>query len=207
MKKKTTASQDNLKGNINKSSLGILNTLKEDIMTSIMSENDEKNISVEDQENKYLNEQKGKASKEEKSKKVEDENSNSEKEENCKSNNISKNNTVKEYESKGVKDEFGKRENTPDEGQSKVDVEEKRVNNLKSEEENNEKAHVKSSKKRKRSKRSFMLDDTVIQRLNLLKLCMSNKDLSTIVEDAVNQYFDSNKESIDKIFDIYDKVK
>lgn len=205
MKKKSTVSQDNLKGNISKSSLGILNTLKEDIMTSIMSEKDENNISLKDQENKYLNEQKCNIAKEEKSKKVKDQNSTNEKEENCRSTNVSKNNTAKEYESKGVKDPLCKNENTPNNVQNKVHVE--GINNFESQEENNEKVKVKSCKKRKRSKRSFMLDDMVIQRLNLLKLCMSNKDLSTIVEDAVNQYFDSNKDSIDKIFDLYDKVK
>lgn len=198
MKKKTTASQDNLKGNISKSSLGILNTLKEDIMTSIMSEKDENDISVEEQKKKYLDEQKSNI--------VED--SNREKETSCKSVNIPINNTVKEYESKGVKEELGKKEKTSVEIQNKVGYEvEKKVNNLNLEEDNNNKLKMKNSKKRKRSKRSFMLDDTVIQRLNLLKLCMSNKDLSTIVEDSVNQYFDSNKESIDRIFDIYDKVK
>lgn len=58
-----------------------------------------------------------------------------------------------------------------------------------------------------RSKRSFMLSDTTIQRLNLLKLCMSDKDLSTIVEESVGLYFDKNKESIEALIEIYNQVK
>lgn len=63
------------------------------------------------------------------------------------------------------------------------------------------------SSKEAKSKRSFMLTETTIQRLNLLKLCMGDKDLSTIVEESVGLYFEKNKESIEALISIYDKVK
>lgn len=61
--------------------------------------------------------------------------------------------------------------------------------------------------KEQRSKRSFMLTETSTQKLNLLKLCMNNKDLSSIVEEAITIYFEKNKESIESLIDIYNKVK
>lgn len=58
-----------------------------------------------------------------------------------------------------------------------------------------------------KSKRSFMLKESTVQRLNLLKLCSTDKDLSTIVEDAINKYFEENKKSIEELISIYDKIK
>jgi len=56
-------------------------------------------------------------------------------------------------------------------------------------------------------KRSFMLKEETIQRLNLLKLCLDDKDLSSIVEESINLYFDNNKKSIESLISIYEKVK
>jgi hypothetical protein len=62
--------------------------------------------------------------------------------------------------------------------------------------------------KETKSKRSFMLTDTAVQRLNLLKLCsVDNKDLSSIVEAAINEYFEKNKDSIEQLVNVYNKVK
>lgn len=75
--------------------------------------------------------------------------------------------------------------------------------------QSNKNVNDKSNKSAKetKNKRSFMLTDTTIQRLNLLKLCMSDKDLSTIVEESVGLYFNKNKKSIESLIDIYEKVK
>lgn len=64
-----------------------------------------------------------------------------------------------------------------------------------------------ASKKESKGKRSFMLSDTAIQRLNLLKLCLDDKDLSSIVEEGINLYFNKNKSKIQELVNIYDKVK
>lgn len=64
------------------------------------------------------------------------------------------------------------------------------------------------STKEPKSKRSFMLTEAAIQKLNLLKLCSTdNKDLSSIVEDAINMHFEANKGSIEELIKIYDKIK
>lgn len=76
---------------------------------------------------------------------------------------------------------------------------------------NNEKSEIKDAPnnkvKEQKGKRSFMLSETTTQRLNLLKLCMNNKDLSSIVEEAIEVYFEKNKKSIESLIDIYNKVK
>lgn len=77
---------------------------------------------------------------------------------------------------------------------------------------NNEKSEIKeipdnNKVKEQKGKRSFMLSETTTQRLNLLKLCMNNKDLSSIVEEAIEVYFEKNKKSIESLIDIYNKVK
>ena len=89
------------------------------------------------------------------------------------------------------------------------------VNNEKSnssnDEKNNEVIEQKSKsvkgEKEAKSKRSFMLKENTIHKLSLLKLCMNDKDLSTIVEESIDMYFEKNKESIESLIDIYNKVK
>jgi hypothetical protein len=61
--------------------------------------------------------------------------------------------------------------------------------------------------KEKKIKRSFMLLKPTIQRLDLLKLAMTDSDLSEIVEVAVNEYFERNKDKIEKVVSIYQEVK
>jgi hypothetical protein len=61
--------------------------------------------------------------------------------------------------------------------------------------------------KEQRSKRSFMLKEITTQRLSLLKLCKPELDLSSIVEEAINKYFEENKSSIENVLSLYDKVK
>jgi hypothetical protein len=58
-----------------------------------------------------------------------------------------------------------------------------------------------------KSKRSFMLTQTTIQKLNLLKLCLDDKDLGEIVEESINQYFQKNKKAIESLVEIYNQVK
>lgn len=62
-----------------------------------------------------------------------------------------------------------------------------------------------------RSKRSFMLTEKAIQKLKYLKISMDDKELSAIVEEAINLYFDKNKKNIDlsmnSLIDEYNKVK
>lgn len=64
-----------------------------------------------------------------------------------------------------------------------------------------------AEQKEKKLKRSFMLREVTIQRLNLLKLCNQDQDLSQIVEAAINEYFERNKGSIESLIEIYEKVK
>lgn len=75
--------------------------------------------------------------------------------------------------------------------------------------ENNNSSKYKKGKSERevKSKRSFMLTETTIQKLNLLKLCMENKDLSTIVDESVAMYFDKNKKSIESLVEVYNKLK
>lgn len=86
-----------------------------------------------------------------------------------------------------------------------TDITEEKSNDVKEEKSNT----VKNTKgeKEPKSKRSFMLKETTIHKLSLLKLCMNDKDLSTIVEEAIDMYFDKNKESIEALVEIYNKVK
>lgn len=58
-----------------------------------------------------------------------------------------------------------------------------------------------------KSKRSFMLTENTIQKLNLLKLCMSDADLSQIVEESIIMYFNNNKKSIEELISLYENIK
>lgn len=92
------------------------------------------------------------------------------------------------------------------------DEKSKRVNDEKNKSENIQENNFSSTisnnrVKEQRSKRSFMLTETTTQKLNLLKLCMNNKDLSSIVTESIEMYFEKNKESIESLIDIYNKVK
>lgn len=71
----------------------------------------------------------------------------------------------------------------------------------------NSKGKKNNLEKEVKSKRSFMLTETTIQKLNLLKLCMENKDLSTIVDESVAMYFDKNKKSIESLIEVCNKLK
>lgn len=61
-------------------------------------------------------------------------------------------------------------------------------------------------KKEARSKRSFMLNETAIKKLQFIKLVNQDKDLSGIVEEAINLYFDANKAEIDNILKDYNSL-
>ncbi|MFL0198651.1 hypothetical protein ACJDU8_24300 [Clostridium sp. WILCCON 0269] len=93
-----------------------------------------------------------------------------------------------------------------------LDEQSKNINNYESkgvnqESNNNPKGKKNNSEKEVKSKRSFMLTETTIQKLNLLKLCMENKDLSTIVDESVAMYFDKNKKSIESLIEVYNRLK
>lgn len=61
-------------------------------------------------------------------------------------------------------------------------------------------------KKEVRSKRSFMLNETAIKQLQFIKLVNPDKDLSGIVEEAINLYFINNKSEIDNILKDYNSL-
>lgn len=93
-----------------------------------------------------------------------------------------------------------------------LDEQSKDINNYESkgvnqESNNSSKGKKNNLEKEVKSKRSFMLTETTIQKLNLLKLCMENKDLSTIVDESVAMYFDKNKKSIESLIEVYNKLK
>ena len=73
-------------------------------------------------------------------------------------------------------------------------------------EESPKKTKTKISKKGIRIKRSFMLNEDVVQKLSLLKL-ISDDDLSGIVEKSIDTYFSKNKKKIEDLLEIYNKFK
>lgn len=99
-----------------------------------------------------------------------------------------------------------------DKNSNVLDEHSKDINNYESkgvnqESNNSPKGKKNNLEKEVKSKRSFMLTETTIQKLNLLKLCMENKDLSTIVDESVAMYFDKNKKSIESLIEVYNKLK
>jgi hypothetical protein len=99
-----------------------------------------------------------------------------------------------------------------DKNSNVLDEQSKDINNYESkgvnkESNNSSKGKKNNLEKEVKSKRSFMLTETTIQKLNLLKLCMENKDLSTIVDESVAMYFDKNKKSIESLIEVYNKLK
>ena len=64
----------------------------------------------------------------------------------------------------------------------------------------------KNNTKGVRIKRSFMLNEDVVQKLSLLKL-ISDDDLSGIVEKSIDAYFSKNKRKIEDLLEIYNKFK
>lgn len=114
-----------------------------------------------------------------------------------------KNNTVDTPKSTTVLDEKSKRVNT----ERNKSVNTQNNNNIK--EENNKSVKEENNKgsKEKKSKRSFMLTEKSIQRLNMLNMALDNKDLSTIVDEAINLYFQKNKKEIEKLINMYDSLK
>jgi len=65
---------------------------------------------------------------------------------------------------------------------------------------------IKAVKKEGRSKRSFMLNESSIRKLQFIKLIKNDLDLSTIVEEAISLYFEGHKDEIDNIIRGYEEL-
>lgn len=127
--------------------------------------------------------------------------------------------SMNEEKSKDVKEEKNNTVNTP-KSTTVLEQKSKRVNteNSKSintqdnntiEEENNKSVKEEKNKnsKEKKSKRSFMLTEKSIQRLSMLNMALDDKDLSTIVDEAINLYFEENKGKIEELISMYNSLK
>jgi len=105
------------------------------------------------------------------------------------------NNTIKEEKNNDVNDNVGNI------------VLEENNKHINSKNNSNIKKENNKSVKESKSKRSFMLTETAIKRLDFLKLCMNDKDLSTIVEEAINMSFEKNKKSIELLLHTFNEIK
>lgn len=125
--------------------------------------------------------------------------------------------SMNEEKSKDVKEEKNNTVNTPKSTtvseQKNKKVNSKSINtqdNNNTEEEKNKSVKEEKNKnfsKEKKSKRSFMLTEKSIQRLNMLNMALDNKDLSTIVDEAINLYFEENKGKIEDLISMYNSLK
>ncbi|MCY6485424.1 hypothetical protein OW763_13900 [Clostridium aestuarii] len=127
--------------------------------------------------------------------------------------------SINEEKSKKVKDEKNNTVNTPksttvsDKKSKRVNIENSKLintqNNNTIKEENNKSVNKEKSKdsKEKKSKRSFMLKEKSIQKLNMLNMALNDKDLSTIVDEAINLYFEENKGNIEDLISRYNALK
>lgn len=133
--------------------------------------------------------------------------------------NKEKNNTVTTKETNTVTEEKGKKVNTlnnktVNEEDNKTVINEKtkspKEENSNHSKDDNPKALKEDKNKTskvKKSKRSFMLTEKSIQKLNMLNAALKDKDLSTIVEESIIMYFDENKVTIEKMFEMYNSLK
>ncbi|ARC83076.1 hypothetical protein U732_69 [Clostridium argentinense CDC 2741] len=71
---------------------------------------------------------------------------------------------------------------------------------------NNVKTQKSKSVKEVRSKRSFMIKETSIKKLEVLKLVLDNAELSTIVEDAIDNYFEENSKLVQEHLKRYNEM-
>lgn len=105
------------------------------------------------------------------------------------------NNKVKELKSNSVKEESIKSTNTPNS---------KRVNT-----QNNKKINEQKNKPRENptEKRSFMLTEETIKKLGLLDIAIKDKNLSQLVDAAIDLYFTKNKKAVNEVFKLFEDMK
>lgn len=65
-----------------------------------------------------------------------------------------------------------------------------------------------STETKEKNKRSFMLNDTAVQQLKMLNLALDDKDLGTIVIDAIDLYYRKNEKKVESyITDMFNSLK
>lgn len=172
-----------------------IKNLGKGILDTLTSINEEKSKEIRYEKNNTVNAPKSTTALDQKSKRVNIENNKSIRTQN--------NNTIEEEKDKSLKGYNG---------EIIKETSDKTINketNKSIRDENSKLVNKEKNKtvKEKKNKRSFMLTEKSIQKLSMLNMALNNKDLSTIVDEAINLYFDENRYKIEELISKYNSLK